>query len=276
MSVPQQGTETRSTILPSSQPSGIGYLGSPYSPADALKTPSQVGVTTGDSLGDVMNAVKGVAFYTDMIGFGQSSSSFTQGMPLEPLGVNYFLNTGQTCSNGATMYKYFQGIPQGNVLGNRVQQAMQQMGLPALRGLAPGMIEDAESALNPSPMLNALFGSGYPQCKQATLQVGDMYGNITDPSTGQAWIESPETATRGQDGLMYQTRWVQDTDPAGNDINLTKDEWENTPKMYNPDGTPITSSKKEAFANFVSKPTTIATIGILCALMFGMMSVKRR
>lgn len=273
MSVPQQGTESRSTILPSAQPSGIGFLGSPYSPADALPTPAQVGVTTGDSLSDVMNAVKGVAFYTDMIGFGQSSSPFTQGMAgLQPLGVNYFLNTGQACSNGATMYKYFQGVPSGNVLGNKVSQAMAQMGLPALRGLAPGMIEDAEDALNPSPMLNALFGSGYPQCKQVTLQVGDMQGNIQDSTTGQSWIESPETAVRGQDGLMYQTRWVQDTDSAGNPINLTKDQWTATPKAYNSDGTPIT----ESFTNFTSNTKIMAAIGILCILLFGALSVKRK
>lgn len=273
MSVPQQGTETRTTLLPTAQPSGIGFLGSSYSPADSLLTPAQIGVTTGNSLSDVMNAVKGVAFYTDMIGFGQSSSPFTQGMPLQPLGINYFLNTGQTCSNGATMYKYFQGIPQGNALGNKVQTAMAQMGLPQLKGLAPGMIEDAENALNPMPMLNAAFGSGYPQCKKATLQVGDLYGKIADPSTGQPWIEDPSTAFQGSDGLMYQTRWIQDTDAAGNPINLNRDQWVNTPKTMNPDGTP---KVKEQFENVFSSPKTIATIGLLCILMFGVLSSKKK
>lgn len=267
-SAPQQGNENRSTILPSSQPSGIGYLGSPYSVADSLLTPAQVGVTTGNSLDDVVNAVKGVGFYTDMIGFGQSSSSFTQGMPLQPLGINYFMNTGQQCSNGANMYQYFQGIPQGNALGSRVQQAMQQMGLPALRGLAPGMMEDAEAALDPSPLFNSLYGSGYPQCKQVTLQVGDLYGNITDPNTGAQWIDAPETATKGGDGLYYQTRWVQDTDDAGNPIYLSRDQWAATPKNFNPDGTPVSAGKEGFQSGILMHPVSVAAVGVIALLAF--------
>ena len=245
-------------MLPSSQPSGIGFLGSSYSPIDSLKTPPQIGVKQGDSMSDVINAVKGVAFYTDSIGFGESSSPLTQGMPLAPLGINYFLNTGQKCSNGATMYNYFEGIPRGDAMGTRIKGVMKDMGLPGLRGLAPGMIEDAKSALNPSPMLNALFGSGYPQCKQVTQMVGDMYGKIRDPSTGEPWIESPETAFAGSDGLMYQKQWVQDTDAKGNPISLTKDKWTKQPKSFNPDGTPV---KKEGFDNFLNRPATVATVG---------------
>ena len=276
MSVPQQGNEKRSTILPTSQPSGIGFLGSPYSPADALLTPAQIGVTTGDNMGDVINAVKGVAFYTDMIGFGQSSSGLTSGMPLAPLGVNYFLNTGQTCSNGATMYQYFQGIPEGNALGSRVQTAISEMGLPALRGLAPGMIEDAESALNPMPLLNALFGSGYPVCNLETKQVGDMYGNTKDQSTGDSWIDSPETVFKGSDGLSYQKRWIQATDKRGQPINITKEAWDATPKTHNPNGKPKKNNTSEAFNDFTSAPVVLATIGILCLLAFGTMRMSRR
>lgn len=272
--VPQQGNETRSTMLPSSQPSGIGFLGSSYSPVDSMKTPPQLGVTVGDSMGDVINAVKGVAFYTDTIGFGESSSGLTAGMPLAPLGINYFLNTGQKCSNGATMYNYFEGIPRGDALGTRIQGVMKDMGMPGLRGLAPGMIEDAKAALNPAPMMNALFGSGYPQCKQVTKQVGDMYGKIRDPSTGEPWIESPETAFSGDGGLMYQTRWIQDTDAQGNPINLTKDQWAKQPKSFNPDGTPI--KRKEGFDDFLNRPATAATIGILCLLMFGALTMKKK
>lgn len=272
--VPQQGNESRSSMLPSSQPSGIGFLGSSYSPVDSMKTPPQLGVKVGDSMGDVINAVKGVAFYTDTIGFGESSSGLTAGMPLAPLGINYFLNTGQKCSNGATMYNYFEGIPRGDALGTRVQGVMKDMGMPGLRGLAPGMIEDAKAALNPAPMMNALFGSGYPQCKQVTKQVGDMYGKIRDPSTGESWIESPETAFSGDGGLMYQTRWVQDTDAQGNPISLTKEQWAKQPKSFNPDGTPI--KRKEGFDDFLNRPATAATIGILCLLMFGALTMKKK
>ena len=85
MSVPQQGNENRTSIIPTVVPSGIGFFGSPYSPADAMLTPGQIGVQVGDSMGSVIGAVKGVGFYTDQIGFGAPSTGLTEGMPLQPL-----------------------------------------------------------------------------------------------------------------------------------------------------------------------------------------------
>jgi len=244
----------------------MGFLGSPYSAADALMTPPQIGVVKGDSIDSVINAVKGVAFYTDMIGFGGSSNPMTAGMPLEPLGINYFLNTGQTCSNGATMYQYFQGIPTGNVLGSKVANVMSQMGLPALKGLAPGMLEDTEDALDPEPMLNAMLGSGYPQCKQVTLEVGDSYGNIAD-TDGTQWLDpnDPSPATQGPGGLYQQTAWVQDTDSNGDPINLTKDQWSAVTKTYNPDGSPATQTEGFQIQRLTLLPALL--VASLCVLI---------
>ena len=262
---PQQGSEKRTSILPSLIPSGIGFFGSPYQPANAMMTPPQIGVEVGDSMDSVIGAVKGVGFYSDQIGFGAPSTGLTQGMPLQPLGVNYFLKTGLSCSNGAEMWQYIQGITQGDALGDKLKNVMAEMGLPPLKGLAPGMIEDAENALNPSPLLNALFGSGYPQCKQVTMPVGDAYGRIADPDTNENWIG--DTTGIQQTGNGYvQTRWVQDTDRQGNPVNLTRDKWIAAPKSYNSDGTPVTSPVKEAFENIMTKPTTIITVGVLCLL----------
>lgn len=271
-SVPQQGTETRTSILPTSNPSGLGFFGSPYSPADSLLSPPQIGVSAGSSMSNVMGAVKGVAFYTDMIGFGASSTGLTSGMPLKPLGINYFMKTGATCSNGANMYMYFQGIPQGNALGKRVADVMRSMKLPPLKGLAPGMVEDAENALNPVPLVNTLFGTGYPQCKQSTAMVGDSYGNISDPNYGTQWIDQPETAFKSGN-VFYQTRWVQDTDNNGNPVYLSEEQWNNTPKTYNPDGTPI-KTQKESFTS--NNGFSFITVGILCAILLGFIIFKKR
>ena len=259
--VPPQGSEKRTSILPSMAPSGLGFFGSPYSPADAMKTPNQIGVKVGNSMGDVVSAVKGVGFYIDQIGFGAPSTGLTRGMDLKPLGVNYFIKTGSKCSNGATMWTYMQGIPEGNALGNTVKNAMADMGMPPLKGLAPGMLEDAKNGLNPAPLMNSLLGSGYPQCKQVTLQVGDAEGRIMDPSSGEVWIAEPERAVRSGNGYV-QTQWVQDTDSKGDPINLSRDEWIAVPKTYNADGTRI----KEGFEEMMTTPTTILTIGVLCLL----------
>lgn len=260
---PQQGSEQRASILPSMLPSGMGFFGSPYSPANAMMTPPQLGVQVGDSIGDVVNAVKAVGFYTDQIGFGAPSTGLTNGMPLKPLGVNYFLNTNVKCSNGANMYEYIQGIPDGNALGEKVKSVMDEMGLPALRGLAPGMIEDAKNALDPKPLINSLFGSGYPECVQVTLPVGDAYGRISDPDTGEPWISEPKDAFY-EGGVYKQKRWIQKINDKGMPVNLTRDEWVATPKTYNPDGTPIS----EGFTSFLEKPVTIVSIGILCIAAF--------
>jgi len=268
-SAPQQGLETRngSQMLPSEPPAGFGMLGSPYSVSDSLLTPAQVGVHKGDDMGSVVDAVKGMAFYVDQIGFGESSNRLTQGMPLKPLGINYFMNTGQTCSNGATMYQYYEGIPQGNALGEKVKTAMKEMGLPGLRGLAPGMLEDAQGALNPGPLLDAMLGTGYPQCKQVMKMVGDAYGHVADPATGASWIESPETAFKGNDNLMYQTRWIQDK-------MIDRDKWEETPKNYNPDGSP--KEDVSGFTNMITRPSTMAVVAGLLVIAFGLLISKKK
>ena len=268
--VPQQGSEQRTSILPSMIPDGIGFFGSPYSPADAMMTPAQIGVQVGDSMGDVVQAVKGVGFYSDQIGFGAPSTRLTAGMPLKPLGVNYFIKTGMTCSNGAEMWNYMKGITEGDALGKKVKMAMEQMGLPPLKGLAPDMIEDAENALNPSPLMNSLFGSGYPQCKQVTLQVGDAYGRTSDADTGENWI-GDQTGLSIQNGVPMQTRWVQDTDRGGNPINLSKDQWTTAPKTFNKDGTPVQAVKKEKFQEWINKPFTMVVVGVLCMIAFGVL-----
>lgn len=213
----------------------------------------------------VMGCVGGIAAYVDAMGFGQSSSFLTEGLPIKPLGVNYFMNTGQTCDNGATMYEYFQGIPEGNALGKKIQKAMSDMHLPALRGLAPGMIEDAEHALNPMPLLNSMLGSGYPQCMQITKQVGDMTGAIADPDTGTPWIENPETAVKGNGGLYYQSRWVQAVDRDGNPITMDKKAWDAVPKSLNPDGSQKSVS---GFQSMMTSPPSLAVLGILLVLGF--------
>ena len=152
-----------------------------------------------------------------------------------------------------------------DILDEKLKDVMAEMGLPPLKGLAPGMIEDAENALNPSPLMNAVFGSGYPQCKQVTMPVGDAYGRIEDPDTNEVWISNPETAVNNGNGYV-QTYWIQDTDSQKNPINLTRDQWVAAQKTFNPDGTPVQTPTQEAFEDFLTKPATVITVGVLCLL----------
>jgi len=244
------GNDTRPNVLPTKGASGPGFLGPDYNPADEMLPPAAVGVQRGDSLDSVMNAVKGIIYYGDMMGFGEPSSRFTSDMPgLRPLGVNYFVNSGLTCSNGSSMWEYVITIPTGGALGENIKKAIKDVGLPQLRGMAPGILEDAQSALNPFPVINAVVGSGYPKCKLVKKQVGDVSGNIYN--IDGVLLVDPEGLSKGQDGLYYQEKWIQDRAVKGkkrrnedddshfarsDPIQISYDEWQKAPKTHNEEG----------------------------------------
>jgi hypothetical protein len=262
------GRETRTSILPKQDP-GIGITGPNYDINDAIPTPAEIGVKRGNSLGDAVNAMKGMAYYVDTIGFGESSTNFSKGLkkPVEKYGINYFMPTGARCSNGADMWMYVETIPKGDALGKSAQKAMQQLGMPALRGLAPGIIEDAKSALNPVPMMSAVFGSGYPKCELVEKQVGDPRGKIQSKE-GSPWVYDPSTVTyRG--GLPYQKKWVQATTKDGADILLSRDQYLADPKTQNRDGTPIEQEKekrREGFCNSDSAKLNMISVAVAASL----------
>ncbi len=212
-----------------------GYFGPSYSFADNIPLPGAIGVRQDPSVGAIVDAVSGVNTYLDVIAFG-GRTMFDQ-QNLQPMGIRYFLNTDMRCSNGATMSTYFDGVTKGDLLGSAVAQGLASAGLPGLKGLAPGMLENARDALDPRPILAAVTGTGYPVCQQVQCPVGDVNGNIqnaNDPTSGP-YIIDPVTV--GPDGKAYQTRWVQAYDSTGSQIQISKDEFAATPKCYNADGT---------------------------------------
>ncbi len=94
--------------------SATGLLGPKYSYADELRAPSELGIGRDGSFDGIMRAVGGINYYVDAIGFGQSSMVARQmGLHQTPLGIRYFIKTGQTCSNGADMFEYIDTVPKG-------------------------------------------------------------------------------------------------------------------------------------------------------------------
>lgn len=266
----QIGLETRSKILPSDTPKGMDFLGPNYNYADEIFRPKAIGVQRGDTFSSVTNAIKGMAYYMDTIAFGQSSNFMTRGMPFKKYGVNYFLKTGATCSNGADMYQYIELIPKGDAFGKNIGKAISEMGATELRGLAPGIVEDAKAAMNPAPLLGALMGSGYPRCKLELKPVGDEMGYVRSVETGENWVEDPTTLVecgQGPDGKWYtsnqpyteidptrpvlgkracQTKWIAD-------VMISKEDWDADKKTLNPDGT--TASQTTAAQTTASQTT---------------------
>jgi hypothetical protein len=210
-----------------------GYLGPDYSVADNILLPGEIGVRQESSFEAIFDAVGGVNYYIDTVAFG--GPTFFDSQNLQPAGIRYFLNTEMRCSNGATMSEYFDGITKGDLLGDRVKDALASAGLPGLKGLAPGILENARDALDPRPIFDAITASSYPVCQQVQCPVGDSYGSIvnsTDP-TKKYIIDPVITNSQGQ---PTQVRWVQAYDSDDGRISITKDEFAAAPKCYNADG----------------------------------------
>jgi hypothetical protein len=256
------GNETRSSVLPTQDTSSMDSQPPEYSFADELPFPDQVGVRRGGSLNDVASAVQGIAFYSDMIGFGSPSTGLTASLGTKPfpMGVNYFTRTPTKCSNGADMWVYVNGIPKGDLFGKKVEEALRRLNMPSLRGLAPGILEDARDGLNPVPIANAVFGTGYAKCKEVELPVGDHFGRLKNID-GKEMVRPAfpgDIVFKG--GRPFQKRFVFDK-------WLTKEEWdkENQSASFCPDGSLIANHdendckkgliKKEGFSDLGSEST---------------------
>lgn len=221
---------------------GPGITGPEFSYAQAVPLPRQIGVRDGDDMGAVIGAVKGVAYYSDVIGFGGPSSFMSQGMGLKPIGVQVWMKSGVQCSNGADMWSYMNGIPQGTALGGTLAKGLSDAGMPALQGLAPGIMEDIQAAFDPTPIMQSVFGTGFPSCKMVEQSVGDQDGNIsTRDEKGNIiyYVDNPETVVK-RNGRSYQSRWTLD-------YMMTKDDWTKVPKTFCPDGSPKNGTCEEGF-----------------------------
>lgn len=279
------GLESRTSILPTPdvQPIGPGLLGPNYSFADNVPLPGDVGVRDDNTMGSVIDSVKAVAYYVDMIGFGEASSPMSSGVGPggrgpRPLGVNTWMRTGLKCSNGADMWMYNAGVPTGDALGKRVKDGLVSAKLPAMRGLAPGILEDAQAALNPVPIVKALFGSGFPRCRLVEQEVGDQDGVIQNPATGDYYVEDKDSVYQ-KNGRSYQRRWAYDSDMA-------QDQWEKEKKTHCPDGYRLENhanydckmalqSRKEGFADEAKKASALVSVGLLAAVTLAALAYFR-
>jgi hypothetical protein len=181
-----------------------------YNYADELASPRELGITRDGSFDGIMRAVSGINYYSDSIGFGEATGlAKMNGMDQTPLGIRFFTKTGMKCSNGQVMYEYVDTVPKGDLLGKRVSEELKAMELPQLRGLAPGILEDATSALNPIPLLESAVRGGFPKCKQITMPVGNEKGELASRfDKDHPWITGPVDMING---VPTQTRWVLDS-----------------------------------------------------------------
>jgi hypothetical protein len=157
-------------------------LGPYYNYSNELIYPSEIPITRdGDIISGpsaIMKNAVAVQYYVNAMGTGTSVGA-TRAYPemaQSPMGLNYFFDTGMTCSNGAAMYQYQSTIPTGmpGAIGKRIAANLGGN----LQGLAPGVVQDTMDALNPLPIFNAVMGTGYPKCKLQEAPVGDVNGRL--------------------------------------------------------------------------------------------------
>lgn len=243
-----------------SKQDNYGYFGPNYSIADNIPLPGQVGVRQDPSVGAIIDSVAGVNYYVDTIAFG-GRTMFDNHSP-QPMGIRYFLNTDMKCSNGATQSQYFDGVTRGDLLGQDMENALASAGLPRLRGLAPGLVENAMDALDPRPIFAAVTSTGYPVCQQVQCPVGDINGSISNG--GSSADSGPYILDPVQyvNGVPTQTRWVQAYDSTGTALQSTRGEFSATPKCYNADGTYMSGSAlAPGCAQTQPAPTGVAGTG---------------
>jgi hypothetical protein len=141
------------------------------------------------------------------------------------------------------------------------------MGLPELRGLGPGIMQDAMSALNPVPLLETAAKGGYAQCKQVSLPVGDGTGRLASRYTpDKPWIKG---ATQMKGGVPHQTRWVFDK-------WISAEEYAATPKTAVAEGYRNADTTATATTTFSLKTSQVAAVALLGALVVGVYCTAKR
>jgi hypothetical protein len=239
-----------------------------YDPSEFVPKPRQVGVKRGGSMGDVWDSARGMAYYGDMIIFGKSSGKFSENnaQNMKILGINYFTPTGLTCHNGTQMYLYNELIPKGDSMGKRVQAAFASVGLPPLKGLAPGAIEDVKYVSDMRAISQTMFGSIYPVCAKQTLPVGTAQGEIEQ--NGKPIVTDPKTV-EWINGKPHQTRWIQAFKKNGDPVTLSKEDFDKIPKAFKFDGSPAATTVKEGFVNTNLSLTDKVILGVASATIAG-------
>ena len=144
-------------------------LGPSYSYADHIPGPSSLGVGSDGTFSQLGNNASAIGTYV---------KTLISGDP--PLGNQYFVNTGGTCTASdnsiQSRYNYISNLASGSEL---VPAAMSELGTD-FNGLIPGIFGDIEG-LNPLYMFKALSSDSSPPCEcyKCDVSSGSPYQFLT-------------------------------------------------------------------------------------------------
>ena len=245
-------------------------LGPYYNFADEMKYPSELDIKRDGSVergsAQIERNVAGIQYYVDAMAYGNPTKSVpgygrVNYIDQQPMGLRYFFNTGQQCSNGADMYQYMttitQGMPMG--MGNGLEKLLGNK----LQGLAPGVLQDSFDAMNPLPIFTAAMGTGYPKCKLMEAPVGDANGEIKsrfqkpvfnqnptgadDPPimVPNIWVDPATDKAYKKNGKWVLNRWVFDKWITQDEFYWTQSQLKKMGRLYRPGDVPDQNTKPD-------------------------------
>jgi hypothetical protein len=128
-------------------------VGPDYSYSDHIKPPSSMGVGSSGTFSQIGRNVNGILYYV---------GTLITGNP--PLGNQFFVNTGGTCTapDGQLRprFNYINNKPSG---ANVVPASMREIGA-GFNGLIPGVVSDI-GGLNPTYIFSSIASDVSPACK---------------------------------------------------------------------------------------------------------------
>jgi len=156
------------------------FLGPDYKYYKFIKSPSELGMSGGGSMGDLADDIAGIVNYVELLVSGEGRASTTGG----PLGDKFFLTTGGQCKDVqtgklVTRSMYLNNVPTGDI---NFLPAMPNLNVGAgLRGLIPGVMNDLGD-VNPLAMFSAFMEGNEPPCAEVTLETIDANNIVKNKS----------------------------------------------------------------------------------------------
>lgn len=137
-------------------------MGPSYSYIENIKTPSQLGVGSRGTIGQIATNTFAIGDYIKYMVAGPA------------LGNRYFVNTGGSCQASdksvQARYNYINNVADGaDVLPQSMKSSLGGIA-SNFDGLIPGMMEDAEEGLNPVHLFSSLSADSTPPCECYTCE----------------------------------------------------------------------------------------------------------
>lgn len=201
-------------------------LGPNYNYSKFIKNPDEMGINSKGSLPTLVNNMKGMKSYVDLMLTGKSSANKKGKDTI--LGSKFFLETGSKCIDYQTQKEVDRSLYISNTPSGVIPGLSDMTGFKAseFKGLVPGMIQNV-NAINPMKLFRIFQMSLKPQCAKVRLPVIDGDHNTSTQTGYIPLIELEDLANDDDTYKKYISKNMQDKIneiKSGNTEGLTLNE----------------------------------------------------